>query len=127
MADFTREHVLSRAFGTFADAPVLHTSVCSECNQFFGDELETRVARGAFEGMLRYQRGTRVPGTGGLNLRYVEFAIPEGSDWAGVRLNLAWQDGHLIVDLITQVAFFDRAKSRWVHFSGKEIEAGVMS
>jgi hypothetical protein len=127
LADFTREHVLSRAFGTFANAPVLHNSVCRECNQFFGDELETRVARGAFEGMLRYQRGTRVPNTGGLNLRYVEFTIPEGSDWSGVRLKLAWRDGRLVVDLITQVAFFDKAKSRWVHLTDREIEAGVLS
>ena len=127
LADFTREHVLSRAFGRFADAPVLHNSVCRECNQFFGDELENRVARGAFEGMLRYRRGAKVPITGKLNLWYVEFAIHEGSNWSGVRLNLAWQDGRLVVDLITQVALFDRAKSRWVHLTDKEIEAGVLS
>jgi len=119
--------VLSRAFGRFANAPVLHNAVCRECNQFFGDELENRVARGAFEGMLRYRRGTKVPQTGTLNLRFVEFAIPDGSEWSGVRLNLAWRDGGLIVDLITQVAFYDRATSRWVHLTGREIKAGALS
>jgi hypothetical protein len=43
--------------------------------------------------MLRYQRGTKTPDTKGLRLRYVEFTIPEGSNWSGVRLNLAWRDG----------------------------------
>ena len=42
--EFNREHVLSTAFGGFANAPVLHTCVCRECNQFLGDELEARVA-----------------------------------------------------------------------------------
>jgi hypothetical protein len=123
---FTREHVLSRAFGTFTDAPVLHHSVCRDCNQFFGDYLETRVARGAFEGMLRYQRGTKTPGHETLKLRFVEFALPEGSAWAGVRLKLAWREGRLVVDLISQAAFFDQSSGRWVHFSDTEIEAGAL-
>lgn len=119
--------MLSRAFGTFEAAPILHNTVCGECNQFFGDFLETRVARGAFEGMLRYQRGTKTPDSEGLKLRYVEFTIPEGSDWSGVRLNLAWRDGRLVVDLINQVALFDRATSRWVHLSLREIETEALS
>ncbi len=125
--EFTREHVLSCAFGTFSDAPVIHNMVCASCNQFFGDHLETRVARGAFEGLLRYQHGTKAPDRETLRLRYVEFTLPEGSTWAGVRLTLAWRDGKLVVDLISQVALFDRATSRWVHFSDAEIEAGAVS
>jgi hypothetical protein len=124
---FTREHVLSRAFGTFAGAPVLHNMVCRDCNQFFGDHLETPVARGAFEGLLRYQVGAKTPDREMLGLRYVEFTVPEGSAWAGVRLNLAWREGKLVVDLISQVAFFDRATSQWVHFSDAEIETGALS
>lgn len=125
--EFTREHVLSRAFGTFVDAPVLHNVVCRDCNQFFGDYLETRVARGAFEGLLRYQRGTKTPDQDTLRLRYVEFTLPEGSAWSGVRLNLAWRERKLIIDLISQVAFFDRATSRWMHFSDVEIEDDALS
>jgi len=124
--EFTREHVLSRAFGTFADAPTLLNMVCGDCNQFFGDHLETRVARGAFEGLLRYQRGAKAPSQETLRFRYVEFTLPEGSAWAGVRLNLSWRDGKLVVDLISQVAFFDHATSQWVHFSDIEIEADAL-
>jgi len=124
---FTQEHVLSRAFGTFADAPTLQNTVCGDCNQFFGDRLETRVARGAFEGLLQYQRGAKAPNLEGLKLRYVEFTIPQGSPWAGVRLNLAWRNGKLVVDLISQVALFNRATSEWVHFSDADIEADAIS
>jgi hypothetical protein len=99
--DFTREHVLSRAFGTFTDAPVLHNKVCRDCNQFFGDYLETRVARGAFEGLLRYQHGAKTTNHRTVKLRFVEFTLPEGSPWAGVRVNLTWQDGRLLADLIS--------------------------
>jgi hypothetical protein len=77
--------------------------------------------------MLRYQRGTKTPDTKGLRLRYVEFTIPEGSNWSGVRLNLAWRDGRLVVDLISQVALFDKATSRWVHLVYREIERGALS
>jgi hypothetical protein len=101
--------------------------VCRDCNQFFGDHLETPVARGAFEGLLRYQVGAKTPDREMLGLRYVEFTVPEGSAWAGVRLNLAWREGKLVVDLISQVAFFDRATSQWVHFSDAEIETGALS
>jgi hypothetical protein len=125
--EFTREHVLSRAFGTFFDAPVLQSTVCGACNQFFGDHLETRVARGAFEGLLRYQHGGKTPDRETLPLRYVDFTLPRGSTWAGVRLNLTWRDGKLVVDLISQVALFDRETSQWVHFSDVEIEAGKVS
>jgi len=76
--EFTREHVLSRAFGPFADAPTLLNMVCGDCNQFFGDHLERRVARGAFEGLLRYQRGAKAPDREMLRLPYVEFTLPEG-------------------------------------------------
>jgi len=55
-----REHVISDAFGTFEpDTPVLHNTVCRNCNQYFGDHLEVRYARGAIEGLLRYYKGLK--------------------------------------------------------------------
>jgi hypothetical protein len=77
--------------------------------------------------MLRYQSGAKTPDREMLRLRYVEFTLPEGSAWSGVRLNLAWRDGRLVVDLINQAALFDRAMSRWVHYSDTELEAGPPS
>jgi len=125
--EFNREHVLSEAFGTFREMPVFHNTVCRSCNHSFAKELELHVARGAFEGLRRYELGVKKPARELLQLRYVEFTLPRESTWAGMRLNLAWRDGKLIVDLIGQAAFLDRATSRWVHFSDAEIEAGAMS
>jgi len=107
--EFNREHVLSEAFGTFREMPVLHNTVCRSCNHSLANELELHVARGAFEGLRRYELGVKKPARELLQLRYVEFTLPRESTWAGMRLNLAWRDGKLIVDLIGQAAFLDRA------------------
>jgi hypothetical protein len=125
--EFNREHVLSEAFGRFRETPVLHNTVCWSCNDSFGKELELHVARGAFEGLRRYELGVKEPAREILQPRYVEFTLPRESTWAGVRLNLAWGQGKLIVDLICQAAFLDRSTSRWVHFSESEIEAGAVA
>ena len=77
---FNREHVLSKAWGRFRDALVLHRCVCRDCNAFLGKELELKFARGAYEGMLRYRHAIKTPP----RLRYVTLAIPPGSDWSGV-------------------------------------------
>lgn len=120
-ASFTREHVLSEAFGKFKQTPVLHHSVCAECNQYFGDALEVRFARGAFEGMLRYKRGIKKPKRENLVMRYVQLTVPEGAEWAGVRLGLAWRDDRLVVDLYSQVAFREKDSDRWVHITSDEL------
>ena len=125
---FNREHVISEAFGAFSRAPVLHHCVCQECNQFFGDQLEVRFARGAFEGLLRYQNGVRTPPAGALKLRYVELAVPPGrGDWSGVRLKLLNEDDGLRVSLIPQAAFFDQDQKRWVHVTVDEIDSGLLT
>ena len=121
--EFNREHVLSEAFGAFRQAPVLHYCVCRECNQFFGDQLEVRFARGAFEGMLRYETGVKTPPEGAINLQYVELSIPDGNgDWSGVRLELMKAEDGLRVGVVPQAAFFDQSKNRWVHFTADAID-----
>src|SRR5207244_2169208 len=86
---FNREHVLSEAFGHFKDALVLHQFVCLDCNGFFAGGIERDFARDAFEAILRYQKGLKEPKQGPIKLAYVEFAVPEGSAWSGIRLQLA--------------------------------------
>ena len=94
-SDFGREHVLPEAFGKFRDTLVLHDAVCRECNQYFGNTLDNRLARGSMQGAIRYFRGiktlkkfrdvdrervklsARAPGQA--NLRQAEFVeTPEG-------------------------------------------------
>lgn len=53
---FNRDHVIPEAFGTFDDNFVL-TCVCRACNQFFGDGIETELARDSLEGHDRARVG----------------------------------------------------------------------
>ncbi len=124
---FNREHVLSEAFGSFKGALVLHECVCRKCNDFFANELELRFARGAFEGMLRYQAGVKPTPAGIVKFLDVEFALPEGDgDWSGVRLHLINEGGELRATLIPQAAFLDTSLNKWVHFTAEEIDQGIL-
>ena len=42
---FNRQHVMPQSFGHFRGALVLHDTVCQDCNQFIGDELELFMGR----------------------------------------------------------------------------------
>lgn len=59
VGEFDREHVLPEAFGKFKDAPVLHDTVCKDCNQYFGNTVDNRLARGSLQGAVRYFRGIK--------------------------------------------------------------------
>ncbi len=59
IGEFDREHVFPEAFGNFKAALVLHDAVCRECNQYFGDTLDNRLARGSMQGAIRYLRGIK--------------------------------------------------------------------
>jgi hypothetical protein len=77
--------------------------------------------------MLRYHRGaTNSPEGQALRLRYVQFTLPEESAWAGVRLQLVWRDGRLIVDPLAQVGFIDTATTKWVYLTREEITEGAL-
>jgi hypothetical protein len=123
---FNREHVLSEAFGSFKDALVLHQYVCRECNRSFGDGIERELTRDAFEAILRFQKGLKEPGQGQIKLRYVEFAVPEGNEWSGVRLHLAGNDGEVVFRPSPQVGAFDEATDRWTYLTSTEIELGLI-
>lgn len=125
--EFNREHVLSEAFGSFQNAPPKLRCVCRQCNQYFGDSLEIRFARGAFEGMLRYRLGVRSPDAGEVNLKYVEFAIPEGHEWAGVRLTLVSSESGQRFVPIAQAAFLVRNEERWQHVAYDEISSELFA
>lgn len=54
------EHVLPQSFGRFDNNFTLIDTVCDDCNQFFGDNLELSLARDTFEGgTLRYETGIK--------------------------------------------------------------------
>jgi hypothetical protein len=59
---FTKvEHVMPRSFGTFKHSFTLRDSVCDECNQYFGDNLEIELARDTYEGITRFKHKVKKP------------------------------------------------------------------
>lgn len=53
------EHVLPQSFGKFRRNLTLRQVVCDQCNQYFGDHLETYLGRDTFEGQLRFNHGLK--------------------------------------------------------------------
>jgi hypothetical protein len=53
------EHVLPQSFGTFEQNFTLRETVCDDCNQYFGNNLEIFLARDTYEGQLRFTHGVR--------------------------------------------------------------------
>ena len=53
-----REHVIPQCLGKFLpDNIILYESVCDQCNQYFGDNLELYLGRDSFEGIQRHKYG----------------------------------------------------------------------
>lgn len=55
------EHVIPQSFGTFEENFTLKDTVCDECNQYFGDNLEIFLARDTFEGIQRHKYNVQDP------------------------------------------------------------------
>lgn len=123
---FNREHVLSDAFGAFKYALVLHQYVCKKCNQYFADGIERELTRDAFEAILRYQKGLKKPVQGTLRLSYVEFAVPNGNAWSGVRLQLTGNAGNVVFRPSVQVGAFDESTGQWTYLTEAEIDSGKL-
>jgi hypothetical protein len=51
--------VLPQSFGTFEQNFTLRETVCDDCNQYFGDNLEIVLARDTYEGQLRFTHGVK--------------------------------------------------------------------
>lgn len=59
-AIFNKEHVVPKSFVKgVIDVPTLIGCVCEECNNSFGKELDSYLARDSVEGMQRYRSGIR--------------------------------------------------------------------
>jgi hypothetical protein len=57
---FNKEHVVPSAFVKgVINAPTLIGCVCEECNNYFGKELDSPLARDSIEGIQRYKSGIK--------------------------------------------------------------------
>lgn len=81
---FNREHVIPEAFGKFEENLVLDC-VCTDCNSYFGDSIDLKLARDSIEGLDRHWSGMKpvaeFKSLGRRSTTHVRF--PEGSIYGG--------------------------------------------
>jgi hypothetical protein len=109
--DFSREHVLHRAFGGFRSnltlPPREKPAVCADCNQGFGDTIDLAFTRDSYEAFRRIMGGARSGAPiNSLLGRRVRLALPESHPLGPLRLCLAAApDGSPAVFLVPQLRF----------------------
>ena len=109
-SDFSREHVIPRAFGTFELNLTLIDVVCADCNQYFGETIDFALARGSVEAVHRLDEGVKSPrAVKDLRRDRVRIAWTREGDWNGVLLHLNADPSGLVVELIPQVGFARQA------------------
>ena len=95
--------------------------VCSDCNQFFGDNLEPIVARGSFEAVRRLDYRIK-PAESAKYLRKdrVHFSL-SGGEWSNLVVALQGDGDELFVSPVPQVRFAKKDGSGWIHFTESEL------
>jgi hypothetical protein len=124
--DFNIDHVIPESFGSFENNFTLVETVCSECNQYFGDELELFLGRDTFEGMLRYTYEVKAPNEFKfLNNRRLLFRLKEEGLWKGAILRLKYSEdkNKVVVDAVNQVGFQKKDTGEWEFFETEDIKS----
>ncbi|MGC1398055.1 HNH endonuclease [Candidatus Binatus sp.] len=124
-SQFNREHVLPQHLGRFQENFVLHRSVCLECNDSLGKQLETWLGRHSYEGLLRLRFGQKpVTALAEFQGKGVAIRLPPGSSWAGAILILIADSktGELRLDLRPQIGVKRPADTEFRFFTDKEFE-----
>lgn len=104
--DFSTEHVVPRAFGTFDENLTLPDRVCAECNQYFGDTIDFTLARGSAEAIHRFDEGVKPPEEADdLRRDRVRIALAQEGNWHGLILRLTADPTGLVVEPVPQVGF----------------------
>jgi hypothetical protein len=122
---FTKaEHVIPQSFGLFQDNFTLNQphnkTVCNDCNQYFGDNLEIALARDTVEGLSRYEHGIRSPKdfkSIGKKSRIQHKKIAQGV-LKGVFVYLAYSQefNQVMQKPLPQVGFLNKESSDYTYF-----------
>lgn len=122
--EFNREHVIPKAFGLFgAKTMVLKDSVCQNCNEDFGKEIDQVLSRDSFEGLLRAQiLGPQKKKSESFKSRRVKIYFPDNETCGilrGAGLDMDWNTRSL--RLLDQIIV--RSKSgKLAYFYEQEFE-----
>jgi hypothetical protein len=120
---FNRDHVLPQHLGLFRQNFVLHHSVCEECNDSMGKQLETWLGRHSYEALLRLEFGQKpLAELDEFHGRGVAIRIPPDSEWAGalLRLIVDTDTNKLKVDLRPQVGVKRPSDTEFRFFTDEE-------
>lgn len=103
LSDFSREHVIPRAFGSFEQNLTLVDLVCAACNQYFGETIDFALARGSAEAVHRLDEGVKPPQSAeDLRQDRVRITWTREGDWNGVLLRLTADPAGLVVEPVPQ-------------------------
>lgn len=96
---WNREHVIPEAFGKFKNNFVLHCTVCKDCNQRFGDEIDLILSRESYEGkVLRYTEWNKdITGFKEYKKFKSENIFVEQNEISGAIAELTRKDGQLSI------------------------------
>lgn len=116
------EHVIPKAFGRFACNLTLKCTVCSDCNQFFGDNLDVVLARDTYEGLSRYVRGIKSANAFKDSGKRLQLRTGAGP-YAGQAAHLVpdGSGGSLVLQVRPQVGFKIGGESRYCWFDIDDI------
>jgi hypothetical protein len=117
-----REHVIPQCFGVFPnDNLVLHKTVCDDCNQYFGDNIELYMGRDSFEGFARVKFGIK-PKKQLKSRRRIKNKINQG-EHKGVIVTeeKVGEDGQIKIQKVPQVGFFSGIEQEYFYFEMGQI------
>jgi hypothetical protein len=112
-----REHVIPQCFGVFPNGNlVLHGTVCDDCNQYFGDNIELFLARDSYEGFVRIKYGIN-PKQPLKSRRRVKSKIRSGDHKGAIVTEVeVGSDGQVKIERLPQVGFFSGIQQEYVYF-----------
>jgi hypothetical protein len=124
--EFNIEHVIPQSFGSFENNFTLTETVCVDCNQYFGNELELSLGRDTYEGLLRYIYKVKASKAFKfLNNKRLLFRLKEKGPWEGaiVQFKYSEEQNEVVVDPINQVGLQKRGGGEWEFFEIKDIRS----
>jgi len=118
-----KEHVIPRAFGKFVNNLVLKDSVCDDCNQFFGNEIELYLGRDTFESIERLRHGIK-PKEPLRERKRIKSKIRNGAlKGVIVRERGLGKSGRIDVIREVQAGFYHTQRGEYEFFEPKDIQS----
>jgi len=120
-----REHVMPQCYGAFSpNNLILYETVCDECNQYFGENIELYLGRDTIEGVTRYRYGIKPRESPKRHIR-LKFKI-SGGELKGMIVipKYTGVPGENAMEMVLQVGFFRKDDQEYDYFEPQDIPSG---